>query len=49
MKIKFHSDNVWPLNNPLKFHTMTICIRAVFEESDKLYPQVFLDECLYKL
>ena len=28
---------------------MTITIRFVFEEDDKLYPQVFLDDTLYKL
>ena len=33
MKIKLNSDDVLPLNKPLKFHTMTIIIRAVFEES----------------
>ena len=38
-----------PLNKPLIFHAMTIIIRSVFEEDGKLYPQVFLDECLYDL
>ena len=28
---------------------MTIIIRSVFEEDDILYPQVFLDDPLYKL
>ena len=49
MKIKFNSDNDLPLNEPLKFHAMTIIIRSVFEEGDKLYPQVYLYECLYEL
>ena len=49
MKIKFNSDNDLPLNKPLKFHTMTIIIRSVFEEGSKLYPQVFLDDTLYEL
>ena len=49
MKIKFNSDDDWPLNKPLKFHSMTIIIRSVFEEGDKLYPQVFLDDTLYEL
>ena len=49
MKIKFNSDNDLPLNKPLKFHAMTIIIRSVFEEGGKLYPQIFLDECLYEL
>ena len=32
MKFKFNSDDDLPLNNPLKFHAMTIIIRSVFEE-----------------
>ena len=49
MKIKFNSDDDWPLNRPLKFHLITIIIRSVFEEDGKLYPQVFLDDTLYEL
>ena len=49
MKIEFNSDDDLPLNKPLKFHSMTITIRSVFEEDGKLYPQVFLDDTLYEL
>ena len=49
MKIRFNSDDELPLNNPLKFHAMTIIIRSVFEEDGKLYPQNFLDDALYEL
>ena len=49
MKIKFNSGDDLPLNKPLKFHSMTIVIRSVFEEDGKLYPQVFLDDTLYEL
>ena len=49
MKIKFNSDDNLPLNKTLKLHNITIIIRSVFEEDGKYYPQVFLDECLYKL
>ena len=49
MKIEFNSDDDLPLNKPLKFHNMTITIRSVFKEDDKLYPQVFLDDTLYEL
>ena len=38
MKIKFNSDDNLPLNEPLKFHNMTITIRSVFKEDDELYP-----------
>ena len=44
MKIKFNSDDDLPLNKPLKFHSMTISTRSVFEEHGKLYLQVFLDD-----
>ena len=47
MKIKFNSDDDLPLNKSLKFNSMTINIRSVFEEDCKLYPQVFLDDTLY--
>ena len=49
MKIKFNSDDDLSLNKQLKFPTLTIIIRSVFEESGKLYPQVYLGECLYEL
>ena len=49
MKIKFSSDDNLPLNKPLKFYQMTITIRCVFSEDNKLYPQVFLDEALFSL
>ena len=49
MKIKFNSDDDLPLNKPLKFHNMTIIIRSIFEEDDKLYLQVFSDDTLYEL
>ena len=49
MKIKFNSDDNLPLNKPLKFYQMTVTIRYVFSEDNKLYPQVFLDDTLYSL
>ena len=49
MNIKFNSDDDLPLKKPLKFHSMTITIRSVFEEDGKLYLQVFLDDTLYEL
>ena len=49
MKIKFNSDNEVPLNKTIEFPKMTIVFIAVFHENNKYYPQVFYDECLYKL
>ena len=48
MNVKFNSDEGLLLNKPLKFHASTIVVRSVFEEGDKLYPQTYLDKCLYK-
>ena len=41
-------DNI-PFNKQLKFPTLTIIIRRVFQNGKKLYLQVYLDECLYEL
>ena len=49
MKIKFNSSDNLPLSKPLKAHNMTITIRSVFKKDGKLYPQLFLDDALYKL
>ena len=49
MKIKFNSDDNLPLNKPLKFHSVTITIRSVFEEDSKFCPQAFLEDYLYEL
>ena len=49
MKIKFNSDDNLPLNKPVKFYQMSVTIRYVFSENNKLYPQVSLDEALYSL
>ena len=48
MKIKFNSNDSLPLNKTIEILTITIVVRAVFLENKKYYPQVFLDECLYK-
>ena len=49
MKIKFDSDDDLPLNKTTDIHNLTIVVRAVFHETNKYYPQFFLDECLYGL
>ena len=49
MKVKFNADDNLPLNKPLKLHMLTIIVRCIFEEDDKFYPQLYLDDCLYEL
>ena len=49
MKLWFDSDEDLPLNKTIEISSMIIVVRAIFHESNKYYPRVFLDECLYKL
>ena len=49
MKIKFNSDDGLPVNKTIEIPSMIIVVSAGFNENNKYYPQVFLDECLYKL
>ena len=42
-RIGVNTDDDVPLNKPLKFPTLTIIIRCVFQEGEKLYPQIYLD------
>ena len=49
MKIKFDTDDKLPLNKQLKFFSVTIVIRSVYEDDGKYYPQAFLNDCLYEL
>ena len=48
-RIDVNTDDNIPMNKQIKFPTQTIIIRYIFEESGRLYPQIYLDECLYKL
>ena len=48
-RIGVNTDDDLPLNKPLKFPTLTLIIRSVFQEGEKLYPEIYLDECLYEL
>ena len=49
VRIGVNADDNLPLKKPPKFQTLTIVIRCVFQEDEKLYPQIYLDECLYEL
>ena len=46
IKIKFNSDDNLPSNKMLKLHNLTSIVIFVFQEDNKHYPEVFLDECL---
>ena len=48
-KIGINTDDDLPLNKQLKFPTLAIIIRCVFQKGEKLYSQIYLDKCLYEL
>ena len=48
-KIRFESNDDLPINRPVKLFLLTIIIRCVFSEDSKFYPQLLLDDALYKL
>ena len=48
MKIKFGSNNIFPRDKDVNIYTATIIIRAIFAKDGKYYPQLFLDDGLYK-
>ena len=43
------NENHVPLYKPLKFPTLLIIIRCVFQTDNRLEPHVYLDECLYEI
>ena len=42
MKIKFESNNIFPIDKDVNIYTATIIIRAIFAKDGKYYPQLFL-------
>ena len=48
-RIRVNTDDDLPLNKQLKFPMLTIIITCILQEGEKLYPQIYLDKCLYEL
>ena len=48
-EIRVNTDDDVPLNKQLKYPTLTIITRCIFQKGNKLDPQIYLDECLYQL
>ena len=46
---KANSDDELPLNKTIEISTIAIVYRTILYENEKYYPQVSLDEYLYKL
>ena len=48
IKITFGSNNIFSTDEDVNIPTATIVIRAIFAKDGKYYPQLFLDDGLYK-
>ena len=48
MKMKFESNNILPAGKDVNIRMAAIIIRAIFARDGKYYPQLFLDDSLYK-
>ena len=48
-RIGINTDDDLPLNKQLKFTMLAIIIRCVLQKDENLYPQIYLDKCLYGL
>ena len=48
-RIGVNTDDNIPMNKQIKFPSLTIIIRCVFQSDKRLCSQVYLDECLYQL
>ena len=49
MRIKFESNDNLPADNIVNMHQVTIIVRSVFNQNDKFYPPLFLDDALYNV
>ena len=48
-RIGVNTDDEILLNKQQKFPSLIIIIRCIFQDGKNLYPQIYLDECLYEL
>ena len=48
IKIKFERNNIFLTDKDVNIHLATIVLRAIFTKDGKYYPQLFLDDGLYK-
>ena len=49
MKIRFESNDILPADKDANIHLAAIIIRSIFAQDSKYYPQLFLDDRIYKL
>ena len=48
-KVSINTEDDLPLKESLKFLTLAVSINLVLQANNKLYPQIYLDECFYEL
>ena len=48
-KVSINTEDDLPLKKSLKFLTLTVNINLVLQANNKLYPQIYLNECFYEL
>ena len=48
-KISINTKDNLPVKEPLKFLTLIVNITLILQADNKLYPQIYLDECFYEL
>ena len=48
-KIGINTEDNLPLKESLKFLTLIVNINLILQADNKLYPQIYLDECFYEL
>ena len=48
-KIDINTENDLPLKESLKFLTLIVNINLILQADNKLYPQIYLDECFYEI
>ena len=48
-KVGINTEDDLPLKKSLKFLTLTVNINLVIRVDNKLYPQIYLNECFYEL
>ena len=47
-KLRFSSDVDLPLDKPIKFHSLIIVVNCVVCKVNKLYPEIYLDEGIFR-
>ena len=49
MENGINTNDDLPFNTASKFPTLTIIVRCILQKGEKLYPQIYLSNCLYEL